>query len=40
MTLQEIAQNPKTHKGVTDIVAIAEASSIGITERTLTVDDY
>lgn len=40
MTRDQIATNPKTHKGVIDIIAIAEGRHLGIVERTLEVSEY
>lgn len=40
MTLEEIRSNPKTHQGVADMIAMAEAGAFGFAEQTHTVDEY
>lgn len=40
MDQNQISNNPKTHKGVLDIIAIAEGRGQEIRENTLTVDEY
>jgi ADP-ribose pyrophosphatase YjhB (NUDIX family) len=40
LSLDEIAANPKTHQGLTDLIAMAEGDSFGFIERTHFVDEY
>ena len=40
MTLEEITTNPKTHQGVTDMIAIAEAGHFGFLEATHVTNEY
>jgi ADP-ribose pyrophosphatase YjhB (NUDIX family) len=40
MTLEEIIANPKTHQGVTDIIAMAEAGGFGFLESTHVTEEY
>ncbi len=40
MTLDEIEANPKTHQGVTDMIALAEGGAFGFIEQTHVMDEY
>jgi ADP-ribose pyrophosphatase YjhB (NUDIX family) len=40
MTLSEIAANPQTYQGVTDMIALSQTDSFGFIESTHTVADY
>lgn len=40
MSLEEIAANPHTHQGVTDMISMAESGSFGFIEQTHTVTEY
>jgi ADP-ribose pyrophosphatase YjhB (NUDIX family) len=40
MTLDELATNSKTHKGVSEMIRLAEAGPFGFLERTIVVEEY
>ncbi len=40
LTLEQLATNPKTHQGVTDMIAMAEAGGFGFLERVHVAEEY